>query len=134
MHIPTKEVHFPQEVCYPFAEARRIAIETMTKLAPPGLPTDLPPLALPFAEEAGEVEDEREQQRKVPQLSNPRPPKQKGFMITFKRMCDLGTTDGCAACKVFSKTMTRSRACRERFRKVLKINESTAAEDVASIA
>ena len=108
MNTPTKEVYFPPEVVFPFAEARRIAIETMTKLAPPGLPPDLPPLALPFAEGAGEITDDREIQQKAIQSSNPRPPKQKGFKITFKRMLELGTTDGCTACEVFSKTLTHA--------------------------
>ena len=47
-------------------------------------------------------------------------------------MLDLGTTDGCAACEVFSKTMTHSKACRERFRKLLKIDKTTTAENVAT--
>ena len=39
LNIPSKEVHFPTELSFPFAKARNIAIETMAEFAPPGLPT-----------------------------------------------------------------------------------------------
>ena len=56
LNVPVKECSFPEDIIFPFAEARKLAIETMGKLTPPGLPPDPPQLALRFAEEAGEAE------------------------------------------------------------------------------
>ena len=67
-------------------------------------------------------------------LMAPPPHKQKGFKITFKRMLEFGTTEGCTACEEFSKTLPHNAKCRERFRKILKIDEETFDQPTATAA
>ena len=52
--VHEKEVHFPEVTCFPFAEARDIAIRSL-KSPDAALPL-LPEVPLPFAIEAGEAE------------------------------------------------------------------------------
>ena len=41
------------------------------------------------------------------------------FKITFSRMIELGSTDGCRACEDCSKTRPHTDICRARFQKML---------------
>ena len=92
-------------------------------------PDPPPPLALPFADEAGETEA-----RTDIDLMAPPVPRQKGFKITFGRMLDFGTTDGCSACEAFSKTMPHGAKCRECFRKLLKVDGELPEQPTANAA
>ena len=105
-HIPVNDTYVPPELCFPFAVARKLAIESMCKLAPPGLPPAPPQLALPFAEEAGETVSSTIDLGLAPPA---RPPRLKN---TFKRMLELGTTDGCQSCEEISKLLPHTAECR----------------------
>ena len=79
MSIPSKEVHFPPEVVFPFALAAEVALRT---LADTTQPEPAPQLqhALPFGDEA---------QEDLPESSLPR---YRIFKITLKRILDFGGT------------------------------------------
>jgi len=106
--VPTQEVHFPDELVFPFAEARARALCDMTDLQPP-----LPAQPLPFAIDAGEVEikDTLDVGKHAP--AAPR------FRITLKRLVEYEATPGCKACEEVSDTRPHSAACRTRFRGLL---------------
>jgi len=110
--VPMQEVHFPEEVTFPYAVARDLAIKNMTEAVEP-LPAPPPPLPLPFAVEAGEpdVPDVVDVNTVVPQA--PR------FKITLSRILRYDTTPGCRACEEMSMTRPHTPECRERFRTLM---------------
>ena len=109
--MPQKEVYFPEQLCYPFAEARKVAVERMRTVAPPKLAPVIPPFALPLAAEAGE-EDAVDAVVVAPLAAPPR------FKITFTRMLNYGTTPGCIASDEFSRDKPHTYECRARFRQL----------------
>ena len=105
--VPQKEVHFPSELVFPFAIARKTSINQMKPLASPSdvrLPADLP-----WGDEAGDA---------PPALGPVAPgptPVAKGFQITPLRLFRYGETVGCKACERRQPSLGHTRDCRERF-------------------
>jgi len=90
-HIHEKEVHVPDEPVFPFAEARKQAIESMK--TPASLLMSLSELPLPYSEENG---DEVPSELKSPAITLPdKIPK---FRINTQRLIKFGPTLGCDGC------------------------------------
>jgi len=107
--VPYQEVHFPENITYPYAEARERAIRDMsaTEALPPVQP-------LPFAIEAGEAEAPE-----IPELGRHAPAAPR-FKITLQRMIKYDTTPGCRACdEVAPFGISHTPECRARFRALL---------------
>ena len=114
--IPEKQVHFPEELVFPFAQARALAINSMTKVLPPpsAPPSRVNLIPLPFSEEEGAPSGAgtggTETPVELPKLK-PR------FQITQVRMIQYGATPGCDACE--NLTTGHTKECRERFANIL---------------
>jgi len=107
--VPFQEVYFPENITYPYAEARERAIRDMsaTEALPPVQP-------LPFAIEAGEAEAPE-----IPELGRHAPAAPR-FKITLQRMLKYDTTPGCRACdEVAPFGVSHTPECRARFRALL---------------
>jgi len=103
--VPEEETFFPSELCFPFAEARKLAITTMADPVPPA-PAPVIDFPLPFDAEA------------KPDVSVHAPPHEPRFKITMKRMVEYDATPGCKACQDFQQR-GHTPECRERFRTLL---------------
>ena len=125
--LPEKEVFFPTDLCFPFAEARQAALRTITsqKGLPPcgGSGTQGPPPSLPFDEEAGENEEENIDHELSVQL----PPMTKSFRISKKRIHDFGETPGCLACESGDSSFGHTDYCKAR---IMKLVDETKAKQV----
>jgi len=122
-----QEVRLPEEVTFPYAVARDLAIKNMTGATEP-LPAPPPSLPLPFAAEAGEpdVPDAIDVNTVVPQA-----PK---FKITLSRIWRYDTTPGCRACKEMNVTSARhAPECRVRFRALMEKDRVTPSVNEASV-
>ena len=87
--IPEAEVHVPDELVFPFAEARQQAILSLK--SPDEVAPTLPDTVLPFALEAGDLPSKDDVPLKVPEIKP-------NVRITTKRVFDFGPTEGCEAC------------------------------------
>ena len=111
--VPDKEVYFPADTVFPFAEARSSALRNLQPTAAP--PPAAEPQVLPFADEAGEEATKEGTVPAPPPLPPPR------FKITFNRILEYGQTPDCVACTDYDPTSTRTHTneCRARFAKLL---------------
>ena len=88
-NVYSEEVYFPDDICFPFAEARTLALRTMQDKNSLGELPDLePPLALPW--DSGDKDPVR--RREVTLGPAPR------FQITKERIFKHEGTPGCQAC------------------------------------
>jgi len=110
-NIHEKEVFFPSEVCFPFAEANALALRNMSDVQPP-LAAPPPLVPLPFGPEAGD-EKSPEMPQRAELAKAPR------FKITLDRLHRFGPTPHCKVCEEVRASGTHTKACRERFKKLL---------------
>ena len=99
--IPQKEVHFPTELIFPFAEARKASINQMRPLSGP---SDYRlPAGLPWAKEAADAPAAVDAVAPKP---TPKPvlASGKAFRITPARRIQFGGTVGCKACDLLDLT------------------------------
>ena len=131
--IAQKEVHFPSELVFPFAEARKLAISRMEPLADLTIPTEPPkPVTpLPWSDEPLAI-DSREpevSEHAAPDDAVELPKHEKiGFKILPWRVRLYGGTLGCKACEetdISDKTpggyyRRHTPKCRARFEELVK--------------
>ena len=108
--VPEKECYFPEQLVFPFAIARKVAIENMQAVKAPGEAAPPPPMLFDENRELESVEEGAKLRMVAPGA-----PK---FRITAKRMIEHGATKGCHACETFAQAGHTSE-CRERFRQLL---------------
>ena len=100
--IPQKEIHFPSDIVFPFAIARKMSIERMQLVETPDAVAPLVPL--PRGDEAADAEAlPGDESTGPPKLAKP------GFKITLVRIFQYGGTVGCRACE---QKDTTKRHCR----------------------
>lgn len=127
--IHYKEVHFPDKLVFPFAKARKLAIERMEPLKPP---EEAPVLELPWDDDA--VFDSLESSDGGPSSSSKghsppggdipklEPAEKVGFQILPWRISAYGGTIGCKACEITDdKTRRHTPKCRARFEKFVRL-------------
>ena len=128
--VPAKEVHFPSELIFPFADARKVSIKQMTPLASPAdarLPT-----VLPFGDAAADAPAAVDS---VPLGPTPRAklPNGKGFRI-LPWMMSEDPTVGCPACDNMVSQRGHTHACRERFARKIADSMANNVEQIPALA
>ena len=102
--IPQKEVHFPSELVFPFAEARKVSINQMRPLSSPA---DMKlPSQLPWSDEAADAP------AAVEAVAPPPAPVAKRFRITPFRIIQHKGTVGCRACELLDPKRGHTRGCK----------------------
>ena len=106
--VPEKEIWYPPELVFPYANARKLAIEHMRPLAAPDDAVD-------------DVPDDFAQAPSTEVFAPPEPVGRRNrFQITEERIAEYGPTEGCSACEVGGRNHRHSAECRARFRSLLK--------------
>jgi len=113
--VPEQEVYFPEEVIFPFAERRKLAIRQMQPISdiefPPAPPV---PDALPFDEDGGPVQGGDSSIYDLPK----RPRRE--FNITLDRIVKYEPTPGCKACERMNPPgLKHTDECVARFRQAM---------------
>ena len=110
--VHEKEVHVPEELCFPFAEARQRALKNMS---PDAAPPKIGLVPLPYSDEPGADGD-------LPPAFIPAPVVPR-FRITLSRLIEHGVTPGCKGCENLAtdKPRPHTELCKKRFAELLDV-------------